>query len=976
MKVHSVAREDSSSDSNFSGSLVVTRSLSSGASGPSGSLGEAPGSGQSYGPGQVLVSTGKLGTGYIRINANPNDSATPYIDIVERTGSGTFDVDLKARLGDLSGLSTERLQGTAPANAGFGLYSQNVFLEGGIIASTGSIAGVKMQNKQLFIGAGTHGNSNTAFYVSGKDDATAGDFSLGDKLVWDNSTSTLTISGQITLEAGGDTVPDTDGLISGSAQIAADISGSQTATSSSLASRQSSYETQVVLDSNGMDLRDQSSVSLANYGTTARIGRSGEGRVEISNNAIAIYDGQSTPRKRVAIDDSGKIAVGGDSGADVSVTSTDDVIRISPGSGVSIFEDSNNFSVVDSSGLTVTQGGSQVAQFAATTTIGSSTDKVTISDSGITIREDNTDVITMSGGDMTIVGGTVTIQSDAAGGGNDERVVVGSGNVAMYANDAKLVDIEDGSINIGPAADAGQAVIGNVRLGTGGAFIYGAATDDYVNVKSDGVDVVAAGTTQAAFGATTTIGDTSTEHISITSSELRLKDGSTTRILLNSSGITMGNNVSIDSSGDASFNGAITGGSLSIGSSNDILRVDTDGDLWIGNATQGSAPFQVTKAGALTASNVTITGGSLNINSVFQVASDGDITSTGGTIGGFTISSTKLANQGNSTNATSGLIKSTTADDVVLYAGADNDAASDANFSVTNAGAMNIKGTITLEKATGGSTQGLTMDGGSSGTMSTIMEGANPRVRAGATDPLGTTYINTGRGGTGNNAFFTLHTGTDGGGNYTVSGTGDNQKFSWGMVNVPSALNENILAGHRNLYNRYTVYGGTQGEYIFNIHSTNNNLEINGHTTNPAYALSVNGDIYATGNITAYSDRRRKKEITTLQNALDRVLQLRGVNYRWRRYEEVTPEDRHLLPHDEASSHGPHDQTDYENVQMGLIAQEAQDIIPEVVIENKENGCLSIDYAHMAGILVEAIKDLNKKVDEQGKLIKELQNEH
>ena len=546
----------------------------------------------------------------------------------------------------------------------------------------------------------------------------------------------------------------------------------------------------------------------------------------------------------------------------------------------------------------------------------------------------------------------------------------------MYANDAKLVDIEDGSINIGPAADAGQAVIGNVRLGTGGAFIYGAATDDYVNVKSDGVDVVAAGTTQAAFGATTTIGDTSTEHISITSSELRLKDGSTTRILLNSSGITMGNNVSIDSSGDASFNGSITGGSLSIGSSNDILRVDTDGDLWIGNATQGSAPFQVTKAGALTASNVTITGGSLNINSVFQVASDGDITSTGGTIGGFTISSTKLANQGNSTNATSGLIKSTTADDVVLYAGADNDAASDANFSVTNAGAMNIKGTITLEKATGGSTQGLTMDGGSSGTMSTIMEGANPRVRAGATDPLGTTYINTGRGGTGNNAFFTLHTGTDGGGNYTVSGTGDNQKFSWGMVNVPSALNENILAGHRNLYNRYTVYGGTQGEYIFNIHSTNNNLEINGHTTNPAYALSVNGDIYATGNITAYSDRRRKKEITTLQNALDRVLQLRGVNYRWRRYEEVAPEDRHLLPHDKASSHGPHDQTDYENVQMGLIAQEAQDIIPEVVIENKENGCLSIDYAHMAGILVEAIKDLNKKVDEQGKLIKELQNEH
>ena len=59
---------------------------------------------------------------------------------------------------------------------------------------------------------------------------------------------------------------------------------------------------------------------------------------------------------------------------------------------------------------------------------------------------------------------------------------------------------------------------------------------------------------------------------------------------------------------------------------------------------------------------------------------------------------------------------------------------------------------------------------------------------------------------------------------------------------------------------------------------------------------------------------------------------------------------------------------------MGLIAQEAQDIIPEVVLENPENGCLSIDYAHLTGLLVEAIKDLNKKVDKQGKFIKELQN--
>ena len=54
--------------------------------------------------GQVLASTGRRGTGYIRINANPNNEATPYIDIVERTGSGPYDVELKTRVGDLSGV--------------------------------------------------------------------------------------------------------------------------------------------------------------------------------------------------------------------------------------------------------------------------------------------------------------------------------------------------------------------------------------------------------------------------------------------------------------------------------------------------------------------------------------------------------------------------------------------------------------------------------------------------------------------------------------------------------------------------------------------------------------------------------------------------------------------------------------------------------------------------------------------------------
>lgn len=90
----------------------------------------------------------------------------------------------------------------------------------------------------------------------------------------------------------------------------------------------------------------------------------------------------------------------------------------------------------------------------------------------------------------------------------------------------------------------------------------------------------------------------------------------------------------IDSSGNAGFAGDISGasgtftGGLSIGSSNNIFKVNSTGDLWIGHAIETSAPFRVVNTGAVTASNLTVTGGSLTIgssNNVFKVASDGDM---------------------------------------------------------------------------------------------------------------------------------------------------------------------------------------------------------------------------------------------------------------------------------------------------------------------------------------------------------------
>lgn len=54
--------------------------------------------------------------------------------------------------------------------------------------------------------------------------------------------------------------------------------------------------------------------------------------------------------------------------------------------------------------------------------------------------------------------------------------------------------------------------------------------------------------------------------------------------------------------------GAIIGSTLSVGTGNTIFKVDSSGNHWAGNATQGSAPFQVTNTGALTATSATVTG--------------------------------------------------------------------------------------------------------------------------------------------------------------------------------------------------------------------------------------------------------------------------------------------------------------------------------------------------------------------------------
>jgi hypothetical protein len=123
--------------------------------------------------------------------------------------------------------------------------------------------------------------------------------------------------------------------------------------------------------------------------------------------------------------------------------------------------------------------------------------------------------------------------------------------------------------------------------------------------------------------------------------------------------------------------------------------------------------------------------------------------------------------------------------------------------------------------------------------------------------------------------------------------------------------------------------------------------------------LQVGGDISATGNITAYaSDRRLKENLIPIQSPLDKVDKLNGVHYKWK--DEVL--DMGFVP-------------DSMN-DTGLLAQEVLEVLPDAVkpapfdlkIDSNESksgeNYLTVQYEKVVPLLVEAIKELRKELNE------------
>jgi len=122
---------------------------------------------------------------------------------------------------------------------------------------------------------------------------------------------------------------------------------------------------------------------------------------------------------------------------------------------------------------------------------------------------------------------------------------------------------------------------------------------------------------------------------------------------------------------------------------------------------------------------------------------------------------------------------------------------------------------------------------------------------------------------------------------------------------------------------------GTGSGYVYQINSSG------AHTITGAAAFS--STVTVSGTLTENSSLRYKENIETIKYGLDKVVQMRGVSY--------TKKDTGAK-------------------EIGLIAEELNEIIPDLVIKNQEGEADSVSYGRITAVLIEAIKELKMEIEE------------
>ena len=146
-------------------------------------------------------------------------------------------------------------------------------------------------------------------------------------------------------------------------------------------------------------------------------------------------------------------------------------------------------------------------------------------------------------------------------------------------------------------------------------------------------------------------------------------------------------------------------------------------------------------------------------------------------------------------------------------------------------------------------------------------------------------------------------------------------------------------------------FDGTKSIANSILYDDGDQIVVNGTTPNGSNKLTVNGATYidgalavigaitSEGDITAFSssDKELKDNIVNIEDALTKVESVNGVKYTW------------------------NDKSEHEGEDVGVIAQEIEEILPEVVA-TRGDGYKAVRYEKLVPLLIEAVKELSEKV--------------
>ena len=154
------------------------------------------------------------------------------------------------------------------------------------------------------------------------------------------------------------------------------------------------------------------------------------------------------------------------------------------------------------------------------------------------------------------------------------------------------------------------------------------------------------------------------------------------------------------------------------------------------------------------------------------------------------------------------------------------------------------------------------------------------------------------------------------------------------------------------------IVGGSISDVESLSTSGNTDLGAGLHVAGEAFidgSLTVSGSVLGSGPYVDVSDRRFKRNVEKIEStdALDKILQLEGVSYDLDIAEMLSLDLFNLTDIDIAKQR-----------QLGFIAQDVEEVLPEIVYNDDDLGWKGLHYSRLAPVLVESVKQLSYEIDQ------------